>query len=490
MTYRTFIKRLGTLVLMPICLTLFLAGIAFGVDYYLKAGVRVIPAGTFNNDAPITMWGYAKCSAGFANCTTATVPGPTLTVASNDSLNIHVFNNISGSYKEPTSVVISGLRLPTPAGPVWIDPADPTGPAAATGSRPAPVTANDQNDPAFNLRVRSFVGETAFGQSVTYTWPAGSLRQGTFLYESGTHPAVQVQMGLYGPLVVYPPPAHAFGAAGTAYGTAYNTEALLLFSEIDPVLHDAIATGDYGPGKTVTSTFKYVPKYFLINGQPYSATSTAIPAGAINQTVLLRFLNASLNSKTPTLQDTYNIVSNGYMTELAEDGYPYSHQKRQYSQLLPAGKTMDAVITTTSPGANIAIYDKMLGLSNGPLFPGGALTYLNVGNVPAVNVQPTSVNFGTVQLYNPMQQIVWIKNNGLQPLIVSNTVVTGTNAAMFQTNWNGLIKTIAPGASDYITVYFTPTAAGPTSATLQVISNDPNQDAVNGIQIPLSGTGI
>ena len=45
-------------------------------------------------------------------------------------------------------------------------------------------------------RVMSFTTETAPGATATYTW--NNVNPGTYLYLSGTNPAVQVQMGLYG----------------------------------------------------------------------------------------------------------------------------------------------------------------------------------------------------------------------------------------------------------------------------------------------------
>ncbi|HYS43046.1 MAG TPA: choice-of-anchor D domain-containing protein, partial [Geobacteraceae bacterium] len=528
MTYRTFIKCFSTLVLVPVCLTLFLAGLAIGETYNLKAGVKIIPARTFNNPKPIVMWGFANCGAAFANCSSVQVqvPGPTLTATAGTALTINVMNSLNGRYQEPVSLVIPGLAKAMT--PVWmIPPPKPQGPnwpgaPVATGSRPtaSATTQTDpavnQNDPAYRYRVRSFDVETPADNTTTttYTWPAANVKEGTYLYQSGTHPAVQVQMGLYGPLVVYPNAGQVFGAPGSAYAapatpggnaarpaTSYNTEAILLFSEIDPALHDAIATGHYGPNPPLvnppanwmTSTANYTPRYFLINGNPYSINSPAIPAGDLGQTVLLRFLNAGLATKVPTLQDTFNIIQTPpanlpYMTILAEDGYPLPWLKQQYSLLLPAGKTMDAVIattptvgTTTSPGANIAIYDRRGNLTNAPLTPGGQMTYLQVGHgtnglagIPAINVFPTSVNFGPVQLYHPMQQIVIIKNNGLQPLLVSNAAPSGPNAAEFQTNTSAALGTVLPGKSASIAVYFTPTEKGPKSATLHITSSDPN----------------
>ena len=572
MTYRTSIKCFSAIVLVPVCLALFLAGMAFGEDYFLRAGVKLIPARTFNNPAPITMWGFGRCygssasvafaihSSAFVNCSSVRVPGPTLTATVGNTLNITVLNDLvkdqngnAARYYEPVSLVIPGLtKGPTqPMVPSWmIPPTKPHGPnnwsgvPFVTGSRPTPANPANQNDPAYSYRVRSFDVETPPDglTTTTYTWDAfntttlaGNVKEGTYLYQSGTHPAVQVQMGLYGPLIVYPGtgPGTVSAVPATVNTTnlqpinpgrpaiPYNTEAVLLYSEIDPALHDAIATGHYGPvpplvnppANWMTSTANYTPRYFLINGKPYSGNSPVIPAGDLGQTVLLRFLNAGLQTIVPTLQDTFNIIQTmptpptnqpvklPYMTVLAEDGYPVPWLKQQYSLMLPAGKTMDAVITTTptvgtttSPGANIAIYDRRLGLTNTPMTPGGQLIYLNVGHgpnglvgVPAINVFPTFANFGPIQLYRPAQQIVTIKNNGLQTLMVSNAAPTGPNAKEFQTNTNAALGPIPPGKSASITVYFLPTEKGAKSATLHIISNDPNQGAID---IPLYAVGL
>ena len=117
----------------------------------------------------VPMWGYAL-DTGTANtsCTlepgeTVTVPGPRITVPPGDTtLTINLMNCLP----EATSLVIPGQ--PFTASPV------------RTGNR-----------------VRSMTPEaTANGGTASYTFTG--LKPGTFLYQSGSHPAVQVQMGLYG----------------------------------------------------------------------------------------------------------------------------------------------------------------------------------------------------------------------------------------------------------------------------------------------------
>jgi len=233
-------------------------------------------------------------------------------------------------------------------------------------------------------RVRSFTAETPPDNAtvVTYTWP--NVKAGTYLYQSGTHPAVQVQMGLYGALVVYSTAPVAPATSGQAYSdpsSAFDSEAILLFSEIDPALHDAVATGTYGV--TMTSTVDYHPKYFLINGKANTSATQAgvprVPAGAPGQRLLIRFLNACLEPKVPVVQGPYMSIiaeDGNFMTAVNAAGTEIPAPKQQYSVLLPPGKTMDAIMTTPATAGLIPVYDRRLNLTNGAVSPGGMLVFL------------------------------------------------------------------------------------------------------------------
>lgn len=171
-------------------------------------------------------------------------------------------------------------------------------------------------------------------------------------------------MGLYGAAIKN-------NAANQIYaGIAHDTEVTLLYSEIDPLLHAAVANGTYGTA-SYPSTINYMPKYFLVNGTPYSTTTAPLAAGNAGGTTLIRFLNAALQSHVPMLQGQY-------MNLVAEDGnvYPYAH--KQYSVLLAPGKTKDAIFTPTSAG-NFAITDRRLSLTNGITSNAGMISFLQVG---------------------------------------------------------------------------------------------------------------
>ena len=347
MRTRKFILKLGVAALTGATLTLAVDP-ALAVEYWLRAEATDLTM----PDGSVTMWGYSRCDSGFTNCGAATVPGPALTVPPNDpALTVHLQNALP----VPTSIVINGLIKKMT--PVWDND--------ATGPRPNLIA-----------RVRSFDAEAAPNGTQDFIW--ANVAPGTYLYQSGTQPQVQVQMGLYGAVtknVIDAVAATATNAPirGQAYagtGLEFDNEALLLYSEIDPALHAAVATDDYGPGKGTTSTINYAPKYFLINGKPYQFGAPAVEPVGSPGTTRLRLLNAGLTTHVPMIKGTHWDI-------IAEDGKAYPYRRTQYTAMLTAAKTMD-VLLTPEIGATYAIIDRRLSLSNNGMTDGGMLAFLRV----------------------------------------------------------------------------------------------------------------
>jgi Bacterial Ig domain/Multicopper oxidase len=319
---------------------------AVGAEYWLKTGTTSFSA---PDGANVPMWGYAMCTDGSgSSCTAVTVPGPALTVPAGDAsgLIVHLINTLP----QPTSLVINGLIKPMV--PVWND--------GKTGARTSATQ-----------RVRSFDVEAAANTGTAdYIWT--NVKPGTYLYQSGTQPQVQVQMGLFGAVTSNTLESTATAPAQAYAGVTYDNQATLLFSEIDPVLHAAINDGSYGTTGP-TSTFGYAPKYFLINGKPYVGTADSVisPAGGTGNT-LLRLLNAGLTTHVPMIQGTH-------WTLIAEDGKKSPVNGKQYTALLPAAKTVDVLLTADSGGAIYPIMDRRLSLSNNGTSNGGMLAYLRFG---------------------------------------------------------------------------------------------------------------
>lgn len=307
---------------------------------------KTMPDGT-----TVPMWGYALGNAGGCAASTATVPGPTITVPPGDStLIVHLRNDLAGNYSNlPTGDANISFLIPSQDLP-----------SATLGGAPmAPEFL-----PTDTSRVYSFVTSVAPGDSQDYTW--NNIRPGTYAYHSGTHSALQVQMGLYGAML------HD-NAAGEAYsGITYDSEALLQFSEVDPALHTAVDNNAYGSGQATSSTINYQPMYHMINGMPYDETSTLpIPAGSAGDNILLRMINMGLQTHAPT-------VLGAHVNVVAEAGHAYPYGRQQYSVNLAAGQTRDALLSVDA-ATTLPLFDRRLNLTDAGTEPGGMVAKLEIG---------------------------------------------------------------------------------------------------------------
>lgn len=225
----------------------------------------------------IYSWGYGCTgstpgSATFVPSMTVTqfcydmqVPGPTLIVTENTPFTVKLTNALPASAGN-TSILFPGLQLQSV----------------------------DDGVPGILTQEAS--------QSTTVTYHLIANSPGTRAYYSGTQGDLQVEMGLYGAIIVLPanvpsvcstglpltnPGGNAtaqktwkesdFRLASSAYddpNTCYDREYLFQFSEIDPRIHrqaEEQSTTVCPPGTTAgcmsVATEPYHPAYFMINGR-------------------------------------------------------------------------------------------------------------------------------------------------------------------------------------------------------------------------------
>jgi hypothetical protein len=187
------------------------------------------------DDNVVYMWGYSAGGNPFQH------PSPVLCVNEGDTVTIILQNTLP----EPVSIMFPGqedvLADDAPAQPQF----DPDTGELTSLTNVAP----------------------ADGGSVTYSFTAN--HPGTFVYQSGTDPAKQVRMGLFGVLIVRP----ALGAdyVNNRPDSQFdpNTEFMVLLSEIDPYLNQAVERQVlYGQDFNYNMA-NYHPRYWLINGRGF-----------------------------------------------------------------------------------------------------------------------------------------------------------------------------------------------------------------------------
>jgi len=335
--------------------------------------------------ASIYSWGYGCNTAptGFAPATISgakcpgsmQLPGPTLVVNQGDTVTVKLTNKLPAAAGN-TSIMFPGFDV------------------SASGGSAGLMTQ-----------------EAATNGTVTYTFKATTA--GTHSYYSGTQGDLQVEMGLYGALIVLPnlgggvptqylapiagshlpdtcfahnssaaatlpngDPDYRLAAAAFDHPSAcYDREYLFQFSEIDPRIHaqaadqSASQTGcTKATGCLQINTEPYHPVYYLINGrsmpdladtnyapqypvQPYNGNPHMHPG----ELVLLRVIGQG------RLQHPFHEHAN-HVRLLARDGNMLVNTNNKlagpllFTTTTNPGQTMDGIFQWTAKGLNWDVY--------------------------------------------------------------------------------------------------------------------------------------
>jgi FtsP/CotA-like multicopper oxidase with cupredoxin domain len=307
---------------------------------------------TGNSFAPATVRG--------ANCPAAQLPGPTLIVTEGDTVTVNLTNSLPAA-AGGTSILFPGFQVKSQGGTTGLL----TQEAPSLASCVSPGTCN----------------------TVTYTFTAST--PGTHSYYSGTQGDLQVEMGMYGALIVLPKtvPANCdsglaasnvaakaqtgegdFRLAHSAYdhpSTCYDREYLFQFSEMDDSIHqqaEAQVLADQAKaaqctkatGCLVIATEPYAPDYYMVNGrsmpddmdpnyvfqypnQPYNGNPHMHPG----ELTLVRIIGQG------RWQHPFHEHAN-HVRVLARDGNLLLTPPDASGNTLPAGPLM--FTTTTTPG--------------------------------------------------------------------------------------------------------------------------------------------
>jgi len=289
---------------------------------------------TLPDGVTVPIWGFALSPTDAAQ-----VPGPTLIVNEGETVRLQVLNNLSG---QNLSLSLPGQDLP----------------ADAVGVAPGEV------------------GEYTFvaSQAGTYSYEAG-------LTDNGPR---QVMMGLFGALIVRPAanPAWAYNDPATAF----DDEALLIFSEVDP---------DFNQDPLNFDLKNFKPEYWLLNGQAYPATAPV--SVAPGSTVLMRYLNAGVQERSVGILGLHQSI-------IGEDSSQLPYAFQVFAETMGAGQALDALVNIPADlpvGTRYALYNTGLQQDHnaGALAPdgrtafGGIMTFLEVsGGNPLSDVGPLASN--------------------------------------------------------------------------------------------------
>ncbi|MFF0268198.1 multicopper oxidase domain-containing protein [Kribbella sp. NPDC004536] len=281
-----------------VCSTGSLAGTTRTFALTASAGTIDTPDGN-----SVFMWSYSPLGGHFQS------PGPVLCAEQGETVVVTLHNSLP----EATSIVFPGQDSAV----------------TATGGTNGLLTT-----------------EAAAGGDVSYSFTAG--QPGTYLYESGSDVAKQIEMGLAGALIIRPALGddYAYGNASTQF--APTREYLLLLSDIDSDLHHAVEVGGTYDVNALRN------RYFAINGrefpdtiqdngsallpnQPYGALVRLQPnTPADNRPALIRMINVG------AVNHPFHPHGN-HTRQIAQDGRLVASTEH-FGETIGAGQTEDFLL--------------------------------------------------------------------------------------------------------------------------------------------------
>ncbi|MBC7339273.1 MAG: ferroxidase [Firmicutes bacterium] len=324
-------------------------------DLWVRRGLLKLPG------AQVPFWGFAPSPSA-----PPVLPGPVITATAGDVILVTLRNT---ELPVPVSLMFPGQTQVLTRRPAtrW----KPVSPRYEAGRM---VSLTDALDPGTDDWIR-------------YQFRAG--KPGVYLYQSGTNPGVQVQMGLYGLIVVRPlgferPSSPNYRTAyGARTGTGFDIEKLLVLGEVDTAMHARVAAG------AEFNILDFAPEYWVINGRSYpdtdrpdyDATLPHQPLGSAvaaktGQRILLRLVNAGFLNHTVTLGGLHGRV-------VAEDAFPLASSEldttyEKTAVTLGAGQSVEVIVTPGHPGEHYLRARDYLRIVNVSSFPGGMMTRLLV----------------------------------------------------------------------------------------------------------------
>jgi FtsP/CotA-like multicopper oxidase with cupredoxin domain len=387
-----------------------------GPAFSLTASANLI---TLPDGMNLYSWGYGCASSTpvipsvfSATCLGMQVPGPTLIVTEGQTVNVTLTNNLpTGSGN--TSILFPGFQV------------------TATGG-------------VAGLRTQ----EATASSPVTYTFIATT--PGTHSYYSGTQPDLQIEMGLYGALIVLPQYPVLVGGTGgctsnmalttpnyslstsaydrAPYGpgpsTCYDREFLFQLTTLDPRIHRQVAAGlALNPPTLNVATEPYHSQYYLINGrsfpddmdsnfvnayphQPYNASPRMHPGDL----VLLRIIGQG------RLQHPFHEHAN-HVRILARDGNlllsPTDMTKLSgpllFTTTSTPGEAMDGIFYFTGRGLNWDMYNHPAADAKTVCYPdaNGYYTAASPTSPAALPTFPGNATAGTYATGGTMNYYEW-----------------------------------------------------------------------------------
>jgi MYXO-CTERM domain-containing protein len=359
----------------------------------------------------------------------------------------------------------------------------PTAPTSDTGC--LTIASNDPARPTVNLNV-SGNGSAAAAPAIAFS-PA-TLDFGTVTIGNTQQRTAQVQNTGTATLTVTTVAACSGAgpeftwSATTPFSVApgQSTPITVTYTPVDTDFHSAcLAFSSNDPASPVANL-----------GLTAQGAATPVPAVALSPAAL-DFMAVEVG-KSSTLASQVQDTGGATLTVSAIAACSGTSAEFTWSPSAPftvgAGQAQ-ALAVTYAPVDAGADNGCLTLTTDDPLHPTVNLSLAGSGTVtpafPAIALEPTSLDFGTVTVAGSAGKTAQVRNTGTVPLDVLGIAACDGTSPEF--TWSPPAPfTVAPGQAAALTVTYSPVDAGTDTGCLAIASNDPSNASV---ELQLRGTG-
>ena len=377
-----------------------------------------------------------------------------------------------------------------------------------TGTASLEITGMESDVPGLSFSPSTFTVEPGGSQIVTVTLPNATEGEisGSITISSNDPDPDRAKQTLSVSVIVQPPPAPAISVQQTAvdFGTIEFAQTVQRTITIrNTGTADLVITGiesdvsglSFSPStftlapngsQMVTITFPsstagtFLGNITISSNDPDRATQTLsisvivqpppVPVIAVQQTAI----DFGTVAFAQTVQQMITITNTGTapleITGIESDVSGLTFDTAMFT-LAPNGSR---TVTITFPSSTEGTFSGNIIISSND--PERATQTLSVSvivqppPVPVLAIQERTVDFGTVEVGQPVQQTITITNTGTAPL-----EITGIESDVSGLTFDTTMFTLAPNGSQTVTVTFPSSTEGTFSGLITISSNDPER---------------
>ena len=430
-----------------------------------------------------------------------------ITISSNDPDRATQTLSVSVIVQPPPVPVIAVQETAVDFGTVEVgQPIQQTITITNTGTAPLEITGIESDVPGLAFDTSKFTLEPEGSRTVTVTFPSST--EGTFSgnITISSNDLERATQTLSVSVIVQPPPVPAISVQQTAidFGTVAFAQPI---QETFTVQNTGTAPLEITGIESNVSGLTFEPSTFTLEPNSSRTVTVMFPSsteGTISGNITIssndpdratQTLSVSVIVQPPPvpviavqetavdfgtvevgqpIQQTITITNTGTapleITGIESDVPGLAFDTSKFT-LEPEGSQ---TVTVTFPSSTEGTFSGLINiLSNDPdraKHTVSVSVIVQAAPVPAITVQQTAIDFGTVVFAQPVQETFTVQNTGTAPL-----EITGIESDVSGLTFDTTMFTLEPEGSQTVTVTFPSSTEGTFSGNITISSNDPDR---------------